>query len=177
MKGRIGKYKDKIVVWGDPNLTAKNEINIDSLEGGEGQSSIPVEYYKVVALEGENLDEVRHNVYFAIGSILDYAISNFYILVKGTSSSNGYKLFTGLSILSAINIENLSFHAYSIREFQIITKIVRNDGTIREIPSFNNIFDAVGSIEDLPEEMSPSYLKKHLVPITAEEFYNLDDIE
>ena len=31
MKGRIGKYKDKIVVWGDPNLTAKNEINIDSL--------------------------------------------------------------------------------------------------------------------------------------------------
>ena len=48
MKGRIGKYKDKIVVWGDPNLTAKNEINIDSLGGG-GQSSIPVEYYKVVA--------------------------------------------------------------------------------------------------------------------------------
>ena len=37
MKGRIGKYKDKIVVWGDPNLTAKNEINIDSL-GGEGES-------------------------------------------------------------------------------------------------------------------------------------------
>ena len=34
MKGRIGKYKDKIVVWGDPNLTAKNEINIDSLGGG-----------------------------------------------------------------------------------------------------------------------------------------------
>lgn len=35
MKGRIGKYKDKIVVWGDPNLTAKNEINIDSLGGGD----------------------------------------------------------------------------------------------------------------------------------------------
>ena len=38
MKGRIGKYKDKIVVWGDPNLTAKNEINIDSLEGGGGEN-------------------------------------------------------------------------------------------------------------------------------------------
>ena len=39
MKGRIGKYKDKIVVWGDPNLTAKNEINIDSLGGGgEGRA-------------------------------------------------------------------------------------------------------------------------------------------
>lgn len=33
MKGRIGRYKDKIVVWGDPNLTDKNEINIDSLWG------------------------------------------------------------------------------------------------------------------------------------------------
>lgn len=38
MKGRIGKYKDKIVVWGDPNLTAKNEINIDSLERGGEES-------------------------------------------------------------------------------------------------------------------------------------------
>lgn len=37
MKGRIGKYKDKIVVWGDLNLTAKNEINIDSLDGGRGR--------------------------------------------------------------------------------------------------------------------------------------------
>ena len=48
MKGRIGKYKDKIVVWGDQNLTAKNEINIDSLDGGgEGQTgnSEPMNYY------------------------------------------------------------------------------------------------------------------------------------
>ena len=47
MKGRIGKYKDKIVVWGDPNLTAKNEINIDSLGGGENQTgdSDSMNYY------------------------------------------------------------------------------------------------------------------------------------
>lgn len=48
MKGRIGKYKDKIVVWGDQNLTAKNEINIDSLDGGgEGQTgnSESINYY------------------------------------------------------------------------------------------------------------------------------------
>ena len=48
MKGRIGKYKDKIVVWGDPNLTANNEINIDSLgEGGGNQTgdSESMNYY------------------------------------------------------------------------------------------------------------------------------------
>ena len=48
MKGRIGKYKDKIVVWGDSNLTAKNEINIDSLgEGGGNQTgdSESMNYY------------------------------------------------------------------------------------------------------------------------------------
>ena len=61
MKGRIGKYKDKIVVWGDPNLTAKNEINIDSLGGR--QADIPIEYYKVVAPEGENLDAVRRDTF------------------------------------------------------------------------------------------------------------------
>ena len=86
MKGRIGKYKDKIVVWGDQNLTAKNEINIDSLGGGEGQADIPVEYYKVVAPEGENLDAVRRDVFDVFDGLIG-VFSCFYILAKGTSLS------------------------------------------------------------------------------------------
>ena len=121
MKGRIGKYKDKIVVWGDPNLTAKNEINIDSLGG---QADIPVEYYKVVAPEGENLDDARGGM-FDTFTVLTSAFSCFHILVKGTSSDY-----------------------------------------------FNNIFY---SFEFLQPGISLQ-LKQNLVPITAEEFYNLDDL-
>lgn len=174
MKGRIGKYKDKIVVWGDPNLTAKNEINIDSLGGGGGQSSIPVEYYKVVAPEGENLDAIRNELFSSIASIEDSLnVSSLHILVKGTSSMNARRLFTGLPLLAVISLDNTSIHAYSIRALQTITKVVNIDGTIREIPSFNNIFDAFDSI--MPS--ISSQLKQILVPITAEEFYNLDDME
>ena len=168
MKGRIGKYKDKIVVWGDPNLTAKNEINIDSLGG---QADIPIEYYKVVAPEGENLDDVRRDVFAAfIGTIGTF--SCFHILVKGTSSGY-YSLFAGAP-LTLINVqEDVSVHAYVIRPFKVIFKTVDTKGTLREVPSFNNIFDALDSLKP---GLSLQF-KQYLVPITAEEFYNLDDIE
>ena len=170
MKGRIGKYKDKIVVWGDPNLTAKNEINIDSL-GGEGQSSIPVEYYKVVAPEGENLDDVRESVFnYFIGLISTF--SCFHILVKGTSLSS-YSLFTGAPLILISAQEGVSVHAYAIRSFKVIFKTVDTEGTLREVPSFNNIFDAF----DFLQPGSSLQLKQYLVPITAEEFYNLDDLK
>ena len=170
MKGRIGKYKDKIVVWGDPNLTAKNEINIDSLGGGS-QADISIEYYKVVAPEGENLDDVREIVFGDFIGLIS-TFSCFHILVKGTILSN-HKLFTGM-LLSLIDYpDRFSIHAYAIRVFHTITKEVTPDGIITEIPSFNNIFDALDSIEpDISLQ-----LKQHLVPITAEEFHNLDDIE
>lgn len=172
MKGRIGKYKDKIVVWGDPNLTAKNEINIDSLGGG--QADIPVEYYKVVAPEGEDLNKIRREIFFLMVSIAEYyGVSSFHILVKGTSSTNTHRLFTGLTLLTAITLENTSFHAYSIRAFHTITKVVDGDGIITEVPSFNNIFDAF----DLTQPGIPLQFKQLLVPITAEEFYNLDDMK
>lgn len=173
MKGRIGKYKDKIVVWGDPNLTAKNEINIDSLGGG-GQADIPVEYYKVVAPEGEDLKTVRSALFSLIVSIVsEFYVSSFHILVKGTSSTSTYRIFTGLLLPFANTLESKSIHAYSIRASQTMTKVVNGDGTITEVPSFNNIFDALDSIEP---DMSLQF-KQALVPITAEEFYNLDDIE
>ena len=175
MKGRIGKYKDKIVVWGDPNLTAKNEINIDSLgEGGE-QSNTPVEYYKVIALEGEDLNSTRYNVFSCMSMIITDKLSCFHVVIKGTSPVNGFKLFAGLLLSSAMAFDSQDVHAYAIRSFKVICKVVNQDGTITEIPSFNNIFDAMESIEEIAE-MLP-FIKKHLVPITAEEFYNLDDLK
>ena len=170
MKGRIGKYKDKIVVWGDPNLTAKNEINIDSL--GEGrQADIPIEYYKVVAPEGENLDDVREYVFYAFADLIS-VFSCFHILVKGTGLSD-YSLFAGASLILIGAQEGVSVHAYAIRSFKVISKTVNTEGTLIETPSFNNIFDAFDSFDQSPSLK----LKQYLVPITAEEFYNLDDIE
>ena len=170
MKGRIGKYKDKIVVWGDPNLTAKNEINIDSL-GGEGQSSIPVEYYKVVAPEGENLNDARRDT-FGILTELTNILSCFHILVKGTSSDY-YRLFVGAPLMLIGAQEGTSVHAYAIRSFKVIFKTVDTEGTLREVPSFNNIFDAF----EFLQPGASLELKQYLVPITAEEFYNLDDLK
>lgn len=129
----------------------------------------------MVAPEGENLKEVRYSIFFAIVGTTEANISSFHILVKGTSTSSSHNLFTGLLLESATTLSNQSIHAYSIRAVQTITKVVNRDGTIRETPSFNNIFDAIESIEGLAE-MVPA-LKKCLVPITAEEFYNLDDLK
>ena len=170
MKGRIGKYKDKIVVWGDPNLTAKNEINIDSLGVGEGQADIPVEYYKVVAPEGADLNDVRTTILQIISAALEF--SCFHILVKGTSSDY-YRLFAGASLIRISALESASVHAYAIRSFKVIFKAVDIEGTLIEIPSFNNIFDAI----EFLEPGASLRLKQCLVPITAEEFYNLDDLK
>ena len=169
MKGRIGKYKDKIVVWGDPNLTAKNEINIDSLGGR--QADIPIEYYKVVAPEGENLDAVRRDTFDTFTGLTN-AFSCFHILVKGTSLSS-YSLFTGAPLILISAQEGVSVHAYAIRSFKVIFKTVDTEGTLREVPSFNNIFDAF----DFRQPGLSLQLKQYLVPITAEEFYNLDDLK
>ena len=172
MKGRIGKYKDKIGVWGDPNLTAKNEIKIDALGGGGGQSSIPVEYYKVVAPEGVGLDEARESMLTIIVDRVSTVFPNLYISVKGTSSSSRFSSFTGFSIISILGVENKSIHAYEIKSLNTTAKYIDN-GTLEEPPNFNNIFDAL-------DYVAPSMslqLKQALVPITAEEFYNLDDLK
>ena len=120
MKGRIGKYKDKIVVWGDPNLTAKNEINIDSLGEGGGQADIPIEYYKVVAPEGVGLNEAREYMFSIIVDEVSRAFPNLYISVKGTSSSGRFSSFTGFSIISILGLENKSIHAYEIKPFNTV---------------------------------------------------------
>ena len=175
MKGRIGKYKDKIVVWGDPNLTDKNEINIDSLgEGGE-QSNIPVEYYKVVALEGENLDDAIFEVVIYIDQVIE-VFPYFCVLVKGASSSSEARLYTGIYFDRSMVFEGNKSYAYAVIPLGVSAKKINADGELYEPPIFNNIFDALESIGG-PAVEELSYLKKHLVPITAEEFYNLDDLK
>ena len=176
MKSRIGTINRKPIVQGDKNLVTPNEIHVSELEGGEGeQSDIPVEYYKVVAPEGEDLNTVRGEVFYLIASIVgETGVSSFHILVKGTSSVTTHRLFTGLPLITANAIENKSIHAYSIRAFQTITKAVNDNGTITEIPSFNSMRDFLELFGQSEEGL---LFKKHLVPITAEEFYNLDDLK
>ena len=96
----------------------------------------------------------------------------FHTLVKGTSLSR-YRLFAGVPLVVIAAQDNFSMHAYAIRAFHTIAKVVTNGETISEIPSFNNIFDAI----DFTEPGIALQLKQRLVPITAEEFYNLDDIK
>lgn len=172
MKGRIGKYKDKIVVWGDPNLTAKNEINIDSLGGEAGQSSIPVEYYKVVAPEGEDLNECRDFVYSFFIDVLS-SVSTYSILVKGTSQSSNANLYTGFPLIKTMSLSSNNSHAYAVTPLGVPIKEIDSEGKSMEFPIFNNIFEIFG----LAYPDNASFLKTHLVPITAEEFYNLDDMK
>ena len=170
MKGKIGKYKDKIVVWGDPNWTAKNEINIDSLGGGGGQVDIPVEYYKVVAPEGEDIDNVMGEIRNVVEEIPYF---NYNVLVKGTVNE------VKLAGVQAHKIKQFGtdsarivIYAYALIYSGIPLKM-SSDGELNEISS-SNIFDDFVTI-GIPE--AAQFLKTHLVPITAEEFYNLDDME
>lgn len=168
MKGRIGKYKDKIVVWGDPNLTAKNEINIDSLVG-EGQVDIPVEYYKVVAPEGEDINGVMNELRDIVEEVSYF---NYNVLVKGTVNEVKLAGVQAHKIKQfGTDTASIVIYAYAIIYSGIPLKVSR-DGELNVISS-SNIFDDLATI--YPE--AAQFIKTHLVPITAEEFYNLDDME
>ena len=169
MKGRIGKYKDKIVVWGDPNLTAKNEINIDSLGGEGGQSNIPVEYYKIVTLEGEDINDDMAEIRGIVEETLYF---NYNVLVKGTVNENKLIGVQAHKIKQfGADTARIVIYAYALIYSGIPLKI-SSDGELNVISS-SNIFDDLATIS--PE--AAQYIKTHLVPITAEEFYNLDDME
>lgn len=160
MKSRIGTINRKPIVQGDKNLVTPNEIHVSELKGG-GQADIPVEYYKIVPPEGQNSNEI-------VDAIAQFPC--FHVLIKGTSTS-ATRQFTGMPVISAIAYENLHIHSCAIRILKATGKFKLYDGTITEIPSFNNIFDAVESLQ----AGASSIFKKCLVPITAEEFYSLDD--
>lgn len=162
MKSRIGTINKKPIVQGDKNLVTPNEIHVSELKGG-GQGNVPVEYYKVVAPEGITSEEI-------VDTVSQFPC--FHVLIKGTSTSAN-RQFTGIPIVEAINFENLHIHSCAIGILKATGKIKLYNGTIQEIPSFNNIFDA---IESLAGEVNISIFKEALIPITAEEFYNLDDL-
>lgn len=172
MKSRIGTINKKPIVQGDKNLVTPNEIHVSELKGG-GQGNVPVEYYKVVAPEGVDLKTVRSNIFDMISTFLARQATNLYILVKGTSSPNNTR-FTGFPISLVLNLENRIIYAYEIKSLNIITKGINDNTPLMEYPNYNNIFDASDSLMEL--EMS-SQLRQALVPITAEEFHNLDDFE
>ena len=164
MKSRIGTINKKPIVQGDKNLVTPNEIHVSELKGGE-QSNIPVEYYKVIVSEGMEPEKIIDMV---------SRFPCFHVLIKGTSTSAN-KQFTGIPIIEAFNSENLHIHSCAIGILKATGKIKFYDGAIREIPSFNNIFDAIESLEEGGAE-AVQLAKTYLVPITAEEFYNLDDL-
>lgn len=175
MKSRIGTINRKPIVLGDKNLVTPNEIHVSELGGmgGGEQSDIPVEYYKVVAPEGKNLNDIRR----AIEQLIGIAYSdnlNFTILVKGTSSTNSHRLYTGINIGIAFDvIENSSIHAYAFIPLEIPNKTINKEGKLIETSSSINVFDMIA---DFAPELVQG-VKTVLVPITAEEFYNLDDME
>lgn len=174
MKSRIGTINKKPIVQGDKNLVTPNEIHVSELkEEKEGQGNIPVEYYKVVAPEGKNLDDIRTN----IEQIINVAYSdnlNFTILVKGTSTTNSHRLYTGINIGIAFNvIENSRIHAYAFIPLEIPNKTINTEWKLIETSSSINVFDMIA---DLSPELAQA-AKTALVPITAEEFYNLDDLK
>ena len=173
MKSRIGTINKKPIVQGDKNLVTPNEIHVSELKGG-GQGNAPVEYYKVVALEGENLDDVTAAVPIYIDTVFSYF--SFHILIKGTSSSSLFKSYTGIDFLFISTFDNFKIYAYAVMPLEVPGKKMNSSGELFEFLSFNNIFDALESLGE-PGEQSLSYLREHLVPITAEEFYSLDDLK
>ena len=172
MKSRIGTINKKPIVQGDKNLVTPNEIHVSELKGG-GQDNVPVEYYKVVASEGENLETIRNIVFDIISTYLVVQVPNLYISVKGTSNPNNTR-FTGFPISLVLDLENRIIYAYEIKSLNTITKCMDDNTPLKEYPNYNNIFDAFDSI--LNPDMSLQ-LRQALVPITAEEFHNLDDIK
>lgn len=164
MKSRIGTINKKPIVQGDKNLVTPNEIHVSELKGGE-QSNIPVEYYKIVPSEELQSNEI-------VEAVAHFPC--FHVLIKGTSTSAS-RQFTGIPIKNAITFENLHIHSCAIGILKATGKTKFYNGTITEIPSFNNIFDAIESMEGVSTEAA-QLVKTHLVPITAEEFYNLDDL-
>lgn len=172
MKSRIGTINKKPIVQGDKNLVTPNEIHVSELKRG-GQGNVPVEYYKVVAPEGENLETARNEIFNTISTFLAKQAPNLYILVKGTSNPNNTR-FTGFPISLVLNVENRIIYAYEIKSLNTITKGMNDNTPLMEFPNYNNIFDAFDSL--LEPDMSLQ-LRQALVPITAEEFHNLDDIE
>ena len=130
MKGRIGKYKDKIVVWGDPNLTAKNEINIDSLgEGGGNQTG-----------DSESMN------YYILKEDLDFSLS------QGDFRNELYNKTKGKTIPALINTTDVSELTERIRNSFSDVKCIENGSEGDPTPAvleYLTLMHEVLSLQDL----------------------------
>lgn len=130
MKGRIGKYKDKIVVWGDPNLTAKNEINIDSLgEGGGNQTG-----------DSESMN------YYILKEDLDFSLS------QGDFRNELYNKTKGKTIPALINTTDVSELTERIRNSFSDVKYIWNGSEGDPTPAvleYLTLMHEVLSLQDL----------------------------
>ena len=128
MKSRIGTINKKPIVQGDKNLVTPNEIHVSELKGGGGQGNTPVEYYKVVALEGENLDDATAAMSNYIETVVSYF--SFHILIKGTSSSSSFKSYTGIDFLFISTFSNYKIYAYAVMPLEVPGKKMNSSGEL-----------------------------------------------
>ena len=105
------------------------------------------------------------------GIVEDVLYFNYNVLVKGTVNE---KKLIGVQAHKITQFSTdtacIVIYAYALIYSGIPFKI-SSDGKLNVISS-SNIFDDLATI--YPE--AAQYIKTHLVPITAEEFYNLDDL-
>lgn len=122
-------------------------------------------------MRGEDLDKCSDLVYnFFIDALP--SVSTYSIFVKGTSHSSHANLYTGFPLIETMTLSNNNSHAYAVIPLGVPIKQIDSEGKSVEFPIFNNIFEIFGLF--YPD--NASFLKTHLVPITVEEFYNLDDL-
>lgn len=137
MKGRIGKYKDKIVVWGDPNLTAKNEINIDSL--GEGG--------------GNQTDDSESMNYYILKEDLDFSLS------RDDSRNELYNKTEGKTIPALINTTDKSEIYERIRNSFSDVKCIENGSEVDPLPVvFDMYFTSMHEVLVLQDLSSTSQM-------------------
>ena len=97
---------------------------------------------------------------------------NYNVLVKGTINEAKLAGVQAHKIKQfGTDTARIVIYAYALIYSGIPLKI-SSDGKLN-VTSSSNIFDDLATI--YPE--AAQYIKTHLVPITAEEFYNLDDME
>ena len=97
---------------------------------------------------------------------------NYNVLVKGTINKVKLAGIQAHKIKQfGTDTASIVIYAYALIYSGIPLKM-SSDGEFNVI-SISNIFDGLATIS--PE--TAQFIKTHLVPITAEEFYNLDDME
>lgn len=106
------------------------------------------------------------------GNVEGIPYFNYNVLVKATVNENKLIGVQAHKIKQfGTDVAHIVVYAYALIYSEIPFKISSN-GELKVFSS-SNIFDDFATLS--PE--TAQFLKTHLVPITAEEFYNLDDMK